>query len=101
MSPDTLYAGDSASQIPLETRGSASAAQGAWQALFSVDSRRIAVASSVGGILLFDCGFCGPIADVQRLAETRVTRKLSEEERRGLLRDLRGASAGPAAGAGH
>ena len=82
------------------TVASLAPAQGAWQALFTVDSRRIAVASSTGGILLFDCGFCGPIADVQRLAETRVTRKLSDQERRGLLRDLRGASDEPAARGG-
>jgi hypothetical protein len=50
-------------------------------ASFSLDGQRIASASDDGTVRVWECEVCGPIEEVLKLAEERVTRELTCEER--------------------
>lgn len=55
------------------------------QVEFTPDGRGFVAACGDGSVRLFRCEVCGPIDDVRKLAEIRVTRHLTPEERRTYL----------------
>ena len=57
------------------------AARATYRAAFSPDGRRIVESRVDDSVRVVECETCGPIDDVRALAEERVTRELSAEER--------------------
>ncbi len=54
---------------------------------FSPDGRQIASASLDGTVRVWMCEVCGPIEEVLAMAEQRVTRELTDEERQTFLHE--------------
>jgi WD40 repeat protein len=55
---------------------------------FTPDGQWIASASTDGTVRVWTCEVCGPIEEVLALAETRITRELTDEERATFLHEL-------------
>jgi WD40 repeat protein len=61
---------------------------GAYGVAFSPDGRRIAVSGWDGAVRIFECDVCGSLKDLVALADSRITRQLTPEERVQFLHEI-------------